>query len=81
VLRDWVAYAAERRGVTGPALQEALTAVETHREELLDAVADPEVWGPAKAFAVAAERSGVDLADPVAVDGFVERYNDGLGPA
>jgi len=42
------------------------------------AVSDPEAWGPAKTFAVAALEAGVDLADPAEVDRFVQRYNDGL---
>jgi len=75
VLRDWVTYAGERRGVPGPALQEAVLAVEAHREALLRTAVEPEAWGPAKAFAKLAEESGVDLFDAAAVDAFVEHYN------
>ena len=78
VLRDWVAYAGRRRGVPGRARSEAVAAVELYRDDLLEAVKDPATWVPAKSFAVAADRAGVDLADPQAVEAFVDRYNDGL---
>jgi hypothetical protein len=78
VLRDWVKYAGRRRGVASAPLREAVTAVEEYRQEMLDAVGDPETWGPAKTFAVAALHAGVDLADPEQVERFIQRYNDGL---
>ena len=78
VLRDWVAYTGRRRGVPSKPLREAVAAVKHYRKEMLDAATDPEAWGPAKAFAVAAQQAGVDLSDPDAVGKFVERYNDGL---
>jgi hypothetical protein len=46
--------------------------------EMLDAVTDPQAWGPAKTFAVAASEAGVDLTDEAEVERFIERYNDGL---
>ena len=45
---------------------------------MLDAVNDPEAWGPAKTFASAALDAGVDLTDHDEVERFIERYNDGL---
>jgi hypothetical protein len=78
VLADWVAYAGRRRGVSDAALREAVAAVELFREEMLESLDDSEAWGPAKAFALAAQAAGVDLSDPDAVEAFVERYNDGL---
>lgn len=78
VLRDWVAYAGRRRGVPAEPLSEAVAAVEEFGAEMLDVVNDPEAWGPAKTFAVAALDAGVDLTDPDAVNRFIERYNDGL---
>jgi hypothetical protein len=76
VLPDWVAYAGSRRGIPPEALDEAIEAVAAYRDEMLDAVSDPDAWAPAKAFAVAARSAGVDLSDPAAVDEFVERYNE-----
>jgi len=78
VLRDWVVYAGRRQGVPAAPLREAVAAVKLYREEMLDAVSDPEVWGPAKTFAVTAQQAGVDLADRDEVERFIERYNDGL---
>jgi hypothetical protein len=76
VLPDWVAYAGSRRGVPPEALNEAIEAVAFYRDDMLDAVGDPDAWGPAKAFAVVAQSAGVDLSDPAALDEFVEQYNE-----
>ena len=78
VLPDWVAYAGRRRGVPPDPLREAVAAVAHYRDEMLEATSDPDAWGPAKVFAVAALEAGVDLADPDAVGRFIERYNGGL---
>jgi hypothetical protein len=78
VLRDWVNYAGHRQGVPPAPLRDALAAVESFQGEMLDAVNDPEAWGPAKTFAVAALEAGVDLSDHVAVERFMQRYNNGL---
>lgn len=78
VLPDWVVYAGRRNGVPAAPLREAVAAVEECEAEMLAAVNDPEAWGPAKAFAVAAVEAGVDLTDEAAVERFIQRYNDGL---
>jgi hypothetical protein len=78
VLRDWVKYACRRQGVPAAPLREAVAAVKAYRDEMLDAVNDPEAWGPAKTFASAALEAGVDLTDRDEVERFIERYNDGL---
>ena len=78
VLRDWVKYAGRRRRVPAAPLREAVAAVGYYVEEMLDAVDDPQAWGPAKTFASAALAAGVDLTDSEEVERFVERYNDGL---
>lgn len=78
VLLDWVAFAGRRRGVADAAVRHAVAAVGRYREEMLDAVADPDSWGPAKAFAAAAVAAGVDITDVDAVNEFIEHYNDGL---
>jgi hypothetical protein len=78
VLPDWVAYAGHQRGVPAEALDEAIDAVAAYRGEMLDAIRNPDAWGPTKAFAVAAQSAGVDLTDPSALDAFVEQYNDQL---
>jgi hypothetical protein len=49
--------------------------VAEYRDDMLKATSDPDAWGPAKAFAAAAQDKGVDLSDPDAVNAFVEQYN------
>jgi hypothetical protein len=78
VLRDWVAYAGRRRGVPASLVHEAVAAVDECRDEMLEAVADPSTWGPAKTFELAARGAGVDLSDPDEIERFLERYNRGL---
>lgn len=78
VLRDWVKFAGHRRGVPAVALRQAVASVKRYRNEMLEVVSDPDAWGPAKAFAVAAQQVGVDLSDPEAVGAFVARHNEGL---
>jgi hypothetical protein len=78
VLADWVSYAGRCRGMPEAAWREAAAAVEDFREEMFESIDDPEAWGPAKVFALAAQEAGVDLSDPAAVEEFVERYNGGL---
>jgi len=45
---------------------------------MIEAVNDPEAWGPASTFAVAAQAAGVDLTDPDALNAFVEKYKESL---
>ncbi len=78
VLADWVKYTGHRRGVPAGALREAVAAVKGHRKEMLQAVNDPQAWGPAKTCAVAARQAGIDLSDADAVAEFIGRYNAGL---
>lgn len=78
VLRDWVRYAGRRQGVPAAPLHEAVAAVKQFGREMLDAVGDPEAWGPAKTFAIAALEDGVDLTDRDEVERFLQRYNDRL---
>jgi hypothetical protein len=78
VLRDWVKYAGRRQRVPAAPLDEAVAAVESYRDEMLDAVSDPEAWGPAKSFAVAALDAGVDLTDNDELQRFMKGYNDGM---
>jgi hypothetical protein len=78
VLLDWVRFAGRRRGVPEALLGEAVSAVDEFKTEMLDAVTDPQAWGPAKTFAAAALEAGVDLTDEAEVERFIQRYDDGL---
>jgi hypothetical protein len=48
VLPDWVAYAGSRRGIPPTALNEAIEAVAAYRDDMLDAVSDPNHRAPAR---------------------------------
>ena len=78
VLPDWVAYGGARRGVRGKALSEAMGTVAAYRDEMVDRVGDSDAWGPAKAFAAAAQAACVDLTDRGALEDFVKQYNEQL---
>jgi hypothetical protein len=78
VLRDWVRYAGRRRSVPAAPLKEAVAAVGLYTEEMLETVDDPDAWGPAKMFAMAAREAGVDLTEGEQLERFVQQYNDGL---
>jgi hypothetical protein len=78
VLPDWVHYAGRMRGLPAEPLSEAVRTVQEFREEMLEAVNDSSAWGPAKAFALAAQAAGVDLGNPEALNAFIDRYNEGL---
>jgi hypothetical protein len=74
----WVRYAGGARGIPEAAIDEAVEAVGAFREEMLSLVGDASAWGPAKAFAAAANEAGVDLADEAALEAFIGEYNAGL---
>jgi hypothetical protein len=78
VLPDWVRYAGRARGVPDEPLSEAVGTAQEFREEMLETVNDSSAWGPAKAFALAAQAAGVDLGNPDAMNAFIDRYNEGL---
>jgi hypothetical protein len=78
VLPDWVRYAGRIRGVPGEPLNQAVQAVTQFRQEMLESINDPDAWGPAKTFAIAAQAAGVNLTDPEALNTFIEMYNHGL---
>ena len=75
VLRAWVRYAGRVRALPAAQRREAVAAVKRFRTEMLENAEDPASWGPAKTIATAARQAGVDLADPGALEGFVEQYN------
>jgi hypothetical protein len=78
VLPDWVRYAGRVRDVPAELLSEVVAAVQEFRRDMLEVVNDPEAWGPAKTLVIAAQAAGVDLADPDALNAFIDRYNEGL---
>lgn len=77
VLRAWIRFCGERRGIPRVRVEEAVVGVSTYEAELLEASADPRNWGPAKALVQAMRKHGIDPADRQGVDAFIERVNAG----
>ena len=77
VLAAWVRYAGRVRDLGGGD-QEAAETVGALRDQMLERVNDESTWGPAKAFATAAQAAGVDLRDEAALNAFVDAYNSRL---
>lgn len=78
LLPAWARYAGRSRGIPQAAIEEAASAVDFFREEMLDLIGDESAWGPSKTFLAAASEAGVDLADPAAIEAYVEQYNRDL---
>jgi hypothetical protein len=78
LLTAWVRHAGRSRGIPKEAIEEAASAVDFFREEMLDLVGDETAWGPSKMFLAAASEAGVDLTDPAAIEAYVEQYNRDL---
>jgi hypothetical protein len=78
VLPDWVRYAGRIRGVPDEPVRGVVNAVSEFRQEMLESINDPDAWGRAKTFAVAAQAAGVNLTDPDGLNAFIEKYNQGL---
>jgi hypothetical protein len=75
VLRAWIRFAGQRRGIPEAAIDDTVEAVDEHVEEMLEAAADPESWGPAKTVVQEMLAQGVDMDDEAAVESFIDRLN------
>jgi len=78
LLPAWVRYAGQRRGIPKAAIEEATSAIDLFHGEMLSLVGDESAWGPSKTFLAAASEAGVDLADPAAIEAYVEQHNRDL---
>ncbi|MEX2105889.1 MAG: hypothetical protein WD810_03220 [Solirubrobacterales bacterium] len=78
LLPAWVRYAGRSREIPEAAIEEAVSAVDAFRDEMLGLVRDESAWGPSKIFMKAAMDAGVDLTDQAAIEAFIEDYNSGL---
>lgn len=76
VIRGWVRFAGERRGISSAGIDETLTAVATFEPEFVDLMASDTAAGPAKAIATALRAQGVDLTDKESVERWVAEFND-----
>jgi hypothetical protein len=75
VLRRWVAFCLERRGLERRWIEETQAMVDELAPAFRRAVTDPSSFGPAKAMASAMLADGVDLTDPEAVQAWIEAFN------
>jgi hypothetical protein len=75
LLRRWVRFALERRGLEERWIAETEEAVDQFAAEFREAATDPSSFGSAKAIAQAMASYGVDVSDPAAVDAWIEEFN------
>jgi hypothetical protein len=75
VLKAWVRFALEKRGLEERWIRETETAVDRWTTEFRKEVTDPDRFGPAKAIGQAMMASGIDLTDQSAVNGWIEEFN------
>lgn len=76
VLHRFVRYAGRRKGLSGDAIEETLTAIDTFEPQYLDAMADDGAAGPATSLVDSMRRDGVDLASQPAIDAWIAAFND-----
>jgi hypothetical protein len=75
VVRAWVRWAGEQRGLTGDDIAETLHAVDELAAPFREALGDRDRWGPAKAIAQQMLIEGVALDDPAAVNAWMADFN------
>ena len=78
VLRAWVRFALERRGLEERWIVEAVDAVDTFERQFRAEATDPDAFGPAKSIAAQMQADGVDFGDPAAIERWIARYTDSL---
>lgn len=83
VLHSFVRFAGRRRHLRAELVRETATAIDAYGAEFLDAMEDPEVWGPAKMIVSKLNAAGIDMSDEAAVASFINDLNrsgDPLAP-
>jgi len=75
VLREWVRFVLEKKGLAEQWIGETEKAVDAHAAEFRRLATDPSNFGPAKAIGQAMTAAGVDLSDPAAVKGWMDDFN------
>ena len=76
VLRAWVRFMADERGIPRRRLDAALAAVDQWSGAMAESAADPSTWGPAKLMMAGMDAAGVDPLDPVAVQAYIDDVNE-----
>lgn len=75
MLRRWLRFALERRGVAPEWIEPVVAAVDERLPEFAEAFDGETSWGPAKQVAAELAARGVDLTDRAAVEGAVRALN------
>lgn len=75
VLRRWIRFAGEKRGLAEDAIVEALKAVDTFEPDYQSAMRDPNSAGPAKGLVQAMREAGIDLTDKRAINAWILAFN------
>jgi len=77
VLRGWVRFAGQRRGLPRELIEETTAAVDHFQAEFRQVARDPARFGPAKAIAMAMKADGVDITDAAEAQAWVDAFNAG----
>lgn len=83
VLQSFVRFAGRRRDLPSEHVAETAAAINAYGADYLEAMEDPETWGPAKMVFAKLTAAGVDLSDETAVASFIDDLNrsgDPLAP-
>lgn len=76
VLKGWVRFALEKRGLEERWISETEAAVVRWAKDFKKEATDPNNFGPAKAITQAMVASGIDLTDRRSVDRWIEDFNN-----
>ena len=78
VLRRFVRFSGQRKGLSDDVVAETLGAVDRFTPDFVEGMADDERAGPAKQLARELVAAGIDLTDQSAVQRWIEERNEGL---
>ncbi|MCA1703314.1 MAG: hypothetical protein LC808_08650 [Actinobacteria bacterium] len=76
VLKGWVRFALEKRGLEERWISETEAAIDRWARDFKKEATNPHNFGPAKAIGQAMMASGIDLTDQRSVDRWIEDFNN-----
>jgi len=78
VVREWVRFSLDRRGLEERWIIETQAAVDEHARGFRSAMTDTDRFGPAKQVVNVMLADGIDLSDPAAMERWIRDYNERL---
>lgn len=75
VVRAWVRFAGERRGLASELIDHTCEAVSAMEADFYEAARDPSRFGPGKSLVQAMIADGVEVGDQAAMDRWLEKFN------